>query len=76
MKYVDESVLMSSVCENMYDHINVYLSVVAEEQKRLSLIRFIKIVSSTDVISPPTLARAVVTTNTVAMLAKTENVHV
>lgn len=71
MKYVDESVLMSSVCENMYDHINVYLPVVAEEQKRLSLIRFIKIVSSTDVIS-----RAVVTMNTVAMLAKTENVHV
>lgn len=69
---------MSSVCKNMYDHINVYFEVpvVAEEQKRLSLIRFIKIVSSMDVISPPTLAMAVVTMNKVAMLAKTENVHV
>ena len=44
----------------MYDHINAYFGVpvVAEEQKRLSLIRFIKIVSSMEVISPPALAMA------------------
>ena len=57
---MDESVLMSSVCQNMYDHINAYFGVpmVAEEQKRLSLIRFIKIVSSMEVISPPAFAMA------------------
>ena len=51
---------MSSVCQNMYDHINAYFGVpmVAEEQKRLSLIRFIKIVSSMEVISPPAFAMA------------------
>lgn len=66
------------MCKNMYNHTNAYFGVpvVAEEQKRLSLIRFIKIVSSMEVISAPTLAMAVVAMNKVAMLAKTENIHV